>query len=461
MVIEEQTLVNSFFRVYVRAMSHAVNPLWNVVVPLPADARATRRLLPYLPQLSLAERDRRWAETRRRMAARGIDVLLLMANDIYWDMGFANLRYLTQCGSKIGSFALFFHDRDPIVWNAVAHMNRPTNLHLSTQEWTTDLRTITGLGSIAAELRDRGLERASVGLVGFSSTIQTTPTLLYGDVRAMEDALPNATFVDVGDMFEQMRLRKSPEELSMLRAAGKIAKKVLDRVFEFARPGVTEAELYAEMIKTQIANGGEPNIFNLFASGPVEHPPQELWHLLHGAEQPLVPTTRPLADGDLVVSEYHTKYGGYLCHTEFTAYIGKQAPQRLKDIFAVCVECLDVSKQELRAGNTFRAAWTAIREPARRAGLDFVELGWHAMGLASPEFPTVIYPEGFGGNALNGTGIGDLVFEEGMTFGNNIDLHDPHWKVDVGCMYSDFMIVGTGEAETCIGVPRELPQLHD
>jgi Xaa-Pro aminopeptidase len=437
------------------------NTPWRVVVPPLPNARATKRLLPYLPQLSLAERDRRWAETRKRMVLRGVDALLFMANDIYWDMGYANLRYLTQCGSKIGSYALFFHERDPIVWNSVAHMNRPTNLHLSTQEWTTDLRPITGWPAVAAELREHGFGRGRIGLVGFNSTIQTTPTLLYGDVLAMQKELPNAEFVDVGNMFEEMRLVKSPEELTMLRTAGKISKKVLDRVLEFARPGVTEAEVYAEMIKTQIANGGEPNIFNLFASGPVEHPPEELWHLLHGAEQPLVPTTRPLEAGDIIVSEYHTKYGGYLCHTEFTAYLGKGAPQRLRDIFKVCVECLDVSKQELRAGNRLRDAWAAIRKPAERAGLDFVELGWHAMGLASPEFPTVIYPEGYGGNALNGHRIGDMVFEEGMTFGNNIDLHDPHWKVDVGCMYSDFMIVGKNGAETCIGVPRELPELFD
>ena len=68
------------------------------------------------------------------MVIKGLDALLLLTNDIYWDMGFANLRWLTQSGSKIGSFALFFHDEDPIVWNAVAHMNRPTNLHLSTQD---------------------------------------------------------------------------------------------------------------------------------------------------------------------------------------------------------------------------------------------------------------------------------------------------------------------------------------
>ena len=30
----------------------------------------------------------------------------------------------------------------------------------------------------------------------------------------------------------------------------------------------------------------DPNIFNLFSSGPVEHPKNEMWHTLHGCEQP-------------------------------------------------------------------------------------------------------------------------------------------------------------------------------
>lgn len=99
-----------------------------------------------------------------------------------------------------------------------------------------------------------------------------------------------------------------------------------------------------------------------------------------------------------------------------------------------------------------------IREPAKKAELDWVELGFHAMGTASPEFPTVIYAPGYGANALNGAGIGDFVLEEGMTFGNNIDLHDSKWKPDIGCMLSDFMVVRPERAECLIGTPRELAQ---
>ena len=428
-------------------------------VPLPGDARATRELLKYVPQLSLAERDRRWDRIRKKMVMAGLDALVFLGNDIYWGMGMANLRYVLQVDSQIGADAIFPLVGEPVVWNAVAHMNRPTSMYLCLQEWVADFRTRGGMPAVAGELRARGLDRSRLGLVGFSSTIQTTPTLLHADVQALQKLLPQAAFVEVSWMLEEMRVVKSEEEIGMLRQAGKIARKVIDAMVETARPGVPEAHVYAEMIKTQIANGAEPNVFNLFASGPVEHARSELWHTLHGCEQPLTPTMRPLAEGDIVISEWHTKYGGYRCHTEFTVYLGRRAPKELLDIWAVSVECLEASKEALVAGRTIREALEIIRKPAARAGLDWVELGFHAMGTASPEFPTVVYQEGYGSNTLNGHRIGDMVLEEGMTFGNIIDLHDSRWKPDVGCMLSDFMVVRPRHAECLIGTPLELPQV--
>lgn len=143
-------------------------------------------------------------------------------------------------------------------------------------------------------------------------------TLLRVEHEALKRLLPNAEFVDMNGTLADMRIVKSEEEIAMLRCAGKIARKVVDAMVETARPGVTEAAVYAKMIEAQIANGGDPNIFNLFSAGPVEHPADELWHLLHGCDQPLAPTQRPLQLGDLIISEYHTKYAGLRCHTEMT-----------------------------------------------------------------------------------------------------------------------------------------------
>ena len=426
--------------------------------PLPKGARATQELRKYVPQLSLKERDRRWNGIRKKMMLANIDVLLFLGNDAFWDMGMVNLRYAMQVGSKLGAHALFFIDRDPIIWNSLPHMNRPTNLHLSTQNWVRDFRVFGGVPEVAAAVREAGLPGGRIGLVGFGSTIVTTPTFLHGDVLKYQKELPGFEFVDANWVIEQMRLIKSGEEIGMLTKAGAIARKTVDTLIAHSKPGVTEAELYAELIRTQIANGAEPLIFFLLSSGPVEHPTKELWHLLHGAEQPLVPTMRPLKKGDVVLTEFHTQYGGYLAATEFSVYLGKKAPPQLRNIHKACVAALQASLEALVPGNTLKRAWEAIRRPVERAGLDFVELGFHGHGLASPEFPTVVYRPGFGPDSMNGARIGHLVFEEGMVFGNNIDLFDPRWKPDVGCMFGDMVVVRKGGAQRLVDVPLELPQ---
>ncbi|WP_018180664.1 M24 family metallopeptidase [Jongsikchunia kroppenstedtii] len=423
---------------------------------IPRGARPHQLSEDQFPRLSHTEKRRRWDGLRKRMLMRGIDALILLGNDIYWDMGNANLRYVTGIAAKMGSHALFLHDADPVLYNAVPHMSRPFHQQASVQDWVTDIRIGHGVPELAAELRDRGLDRGRLGVVGFSSTIQTTATFLDGELSGLRAMLPDADLVDFSDALQHMRMVKSEEEIDMMRRGARIGRKVLDTLVASARPGVTEAEVYADMIRTQIANGAEPNIFNLLASGPVEHPSDELWHLLHGNDQPVTPTMRPLQQGDLIVTEWHTKFGGYLVHTEYTVYLGDAVPQPLQDIWDVSLECLDATREAFRPGVTLREAWEATRKPAERAGYDFVELGFHAMGLASPEFPTVIYRPGYGSPALNGSRIGGLVLEAGMTFGNNIDLHNPAWKPDVGAMLSDFMVVREGGAEMLVGTPRHI-----
>jgi Xaa-Pro aminopeptidase len=425
----------------------------------PPSARATRALREYVPHLSLAERDRRWSALREAMSRENLDALVLLGNDIFWGAGMANLHYLFQIDSQCGGKGLFCIDGEPAVWNSPPHMNRPTNYYALRQDWVSDIRIDVGLSHVVEEIAARGLERGRLGMVGFSSAIQTTTTLLHEDAEALRRLLPGATWVDATPLVQGLRVVKSEEEIGHLRRAGRIARMTLDAMAAASRPGVPEAEVYAEMIRTQIANGADPLVFNLFAAGPVDHPESELWHMLHGCEAPATPTLRPLAHGDLVVAEWHTKYGGYRCHTEYTVYVGDRAPDELRRLWEVGVECLEASETALVAGRTLREAWEIVREPARRHGVDWVELGFHAMGVASPEFPTVVYEEGYGAPTLNGTGIGDLVLEEGMTFGNNIDLHDSTWKVDVGIMLSDFMVVRPDRAECLVGTPRELAQV--
>ena len=426
----------------------------------PEGAAPTKELLKYVPQLSLAERDRRWSAVRAKMAQAGIDVLVLVANDSFFGMGTVNLRYLTQVGSVFGGYALFFADEDPIVWNSnQPQMQRPTNPYLGTQQWVSDIRINQGVAEIASELRTRGLEKATVGIAPFSSTLVTIPLIFQAEMESLQSALPNARIVDAANILQDLRQIKSAEEVGLLTNAAQIARKAVDAMISTAKPSLTEAQVYAEMLKTQIVNGAEPSVFNLISSGPVEHTESEIWHLLHGAEQPAAPTLRPLADGDVVITEFHTEYGGYLAATEFTVYVGRKAPEKLKDLWKVAVECLDATLEIMKPGKRLEDVWKAVRRPVEKAGMDFVELGFHGHGMASPEFPTVVHrPEMGGPKSMCGEGIEDVEIREGMVFGNNIDIYNPNWKMDVGCMYGDMVVIGPNGAEPLVHVPRELPE---
>lgn len=244
----------------------------------------------------------------------------------------------------------------------------------------------------------------------------------------------------------------------MLQRASHIARKSVDTMIQACQPGRRECDVWADMVYTQVSNGCEPQpLFNLLVSGPMESREPGLRHLLHGIEQPGAPSTRVLERGDIVMTELHTNYGGYLAATEFTVVLGK-APSPLRRIHQVAVECLWAGVEHMRPGVTCRELWEAIRRPCERAGLDFVELGFHGHGLASPEFPTVVYRHGTRPYAMSGTGYEDFELQENMVFGQNIDLFDPQWQPDVGIMLGDMVLVTKNGGQLFERIPLELPE---
>lgn len=415
----------------------------------------SKEIMKYVPHLSLEERDRRWLQIRRKMVMNGLDCLLIWGNDIFWDMGMVNFRYLTHVGSKHGGFSIFPLEGDPVVFSGPPHVNTPFSPFLSAQEWVHDIRPFIGLPNLVESMLEMENERSRIGVVGYGSVL-AAHSVTYRDYVRILELMPNAVFTDATPLVEEMRLIKSAEEISMLEKAGQIARKAIDVMIETAKPGIKECELYAEMVRTQIASGAEAQVFLLLTSGPINGDVGGAKNLLHGIEQPISPTTRELKKGDTVICEFHTSYGGYLTGTEFTVCIGK-APQEYHKIHDVSVECLHAELEHMRPGVTLRELWEAARAPVEKAGLDFLELGFHGHGMASPEFPVVVYKPGKG--MMSGDRIGSFVLEEGMVFGNNIDIYDPSWKTDVGHMYGDCVVIEASGSRQLVGIPEQLPEV--
>jgi Xaa-Pro aminopeptidase len=414
-----------------------------------SDMEGERHHASYVPRLSLEERNRRWLEIREKMAIQGLGCLLLVGNDRFWGLGMTNMRYLTHIASQMAAMAVFPVEGEPVVWTGPPHMNTPTSIYRHTQDWVKDIRVDLGPGPVVEYLKEQKYDRGAIGLVGFGSSLvgDIIPHAVYD---YFQKELPGAKIVNATYLLEQLRMIKSPEEIAMLEKAGQLARRMIETMITSAIPGKKECELFADMVHTHLSNGGEAQIFNLLTSGPVEG--NEEKHLLHGAEQPASPTTRTLRKGDLIITELHANWGGYLAGAEFSVHIGK-APDQLKRIHDVSVQCLETLLKEMRVGNKYRHVWEAVRDVSDRSGLDFVELGFHGHGLASPEFPCWVYrPHA---PILSGKNFADLEIRENMVFGTNIDMHDPKWKKDVGLMLGDMIYVTKNGARRLVNIPLD------
>jgi Xaa-Pro aminopeptidase len=225
-------------------------------------------------------------------------------------------------------------------------------------------------------------------------------------------------------------------------------------MIQTAGPGVGENEVYAAMMRTQIVEGGEPNLFNLMSSGPIDEGGGMRRRLLHGNDQPLCPINRKLERGDLIICEFHVSYGGYLTGVEFSVFVG-QPPAELLELHKVAVECLHAAVEHCRPGVTVHELAAAMRHPVVSRGMDYLELGFHNHGLSSADFPTIVYKPGLG--LMGGDHMPAFVLGENMVLGTNIDIHNPKWKTDVGIMLGDTLQVTAAGGRRLVDIPLDLP----
>jgi hypothetical protein len=73
--------------------------------------------------------------------------------------------------------------------------------------------------------------------------------LPLGFWNSLRKGLPDATFEDFTQAYTDFMLVKSVEEIALLRFAAGVAERVCRVMADVTRPGVSEAEIYAEMMR--------------------------------------------------------------------------------------------------------------------------------------------------------------------------------------------------------------------
>ncbi len=281
------------------------------------------------------ERDRRWGAVRAAAAADGLDCILVplvLDSRSYRprvdepSATGANGRYLTQLDGAVVVLPTS-ETVAPIVITERSARN----------SWLAETRT-SGRGWLdptIQALRDTGMERATIGVVGPTAGTYTHANAADGVIvhSAFADLLarlPDATFRDATDIVGRARYVKSDEEIAALGRASAIAAAGLETLIQEARPGLAEATLYARIMRTLLA-AGSAYVPLVLAAGPPDRPryrhvnPQ-LGHTLEA--------------GWLIEADVRSAWGGIVACESQTVVLGEisssyaELASRQEDAFA-------------------------------------------------------------------------------------------------------------------------------
>ena len=399
-----------------------------------------------LPRLSLKERDRRWAAMRREMAARNLDVVVLWGWPTMWDFYTANARYLCPIGGNAEFNVLVF----PASGEPTAIIQMPTFVEgwRSAQEWVGDIRprSKTWADSVAMRLKELRLDGGRIGMDGYAGPLDPDGWVPHNVHTRLVELMPNASIVPLDDALEKIRAVKSAEELEVLRKAAQLGDLMLATCRDKARPGMKDCEVYADMMRTMIANGGEEPTLFLWACDPLPYP-----HPFR------VPTTRPMERGDVIICEMHPKFGGYFTHVERTFSLGEPDRKQI-EIYEGCVAAYRRGLEGFGPGRTISTAMEAVKDEIVSRGLAICEAGIHGHGLASLEYPRYRH-HAIAADREAVKVIGDQ-FQEGMVFAFNIDLFDPAWHDGkTGCVFAETIEITATGARRLHEFPMEFQQI--
>ena len=393
-------------------------------------------------RLSLAERDRRWAETRRQMEARGLDCLVLWGWPAVWDFCTANARYLSPIGGNAEFNILVF----PLKGEPTTFIMMPTFLDgwRAAQDWIADIRAKRGTwaDTVVGRLEELGLAKGRIGMDGLAGPLDPDGWLPHSVFERLKALAPQAEFVNLDDMMEMMRTVKSTEELDVIAKAARLGDLMLTTCRDIARPGVRESEVYGGMMETMLANGGEEPTLFLWACDALPYP-----HPFR------LPTVRPMLRGDVITCEIHPKIGGYYTHVERTFSLGRARPEQYR-IYDGCIAAYQEGMKNFGPGRPISVAMDRVRDLIHERGFGMCETGIHGHGLASLEYPRYRH------HAIKADQealkkVGDE-FRTGMVFAFNIDLVDPKFHDGkTGCVFAETVVITDDGARRMHGYPIE------
>lgn len=240
----------------------------------------------------------------------------------------------------------------------------------------------------------------------FSSIGYEDECVSVAEHRAMEKAFEEFELKPIGSVLTELRIVKTDDEISEIKAAQSIAESALNKALTAVKVGMTERELDAELTYQFLMHGADGLAFdNIVAFGE------------NSADCHHTPGNRKLAKGDIILLDIGAVKNGYRSDMTRTFCLGDPG-SRVNDLYLLVLSAQQYVLKHLKAGVTGKEADNMAREFFRANGYDkeFGHSLGHGVGIDIHELPVLalrndlplpenavvtvepgLYIEGFGG----------------------------------------------------------------
>jgi Xaa-Pro dipeptidase len=324
------------------------------------------------PLFSDAEMARRHTSVRAEMARRNLDALIVYGSIAMGNSpGQVNLQYLARYAAVIESYLVF-----PAVGDATLLLS--VSYHVPNARaiaYVDDVRSGNALQNVVNRIKELRLERERIGLVGPGATSGSGLTMYTEQRQFLDTSLPGAKFENATNWFDELRLIKSDEELSLLERAGAVTDLAMEEVFQMTRAGITHMELRRAMDALAARHGATfpfGHISSLSMQNPSGHYPD------------FYPTAAKVARDELVMTEFALGYGNYWSKLWGSFFTSEPTPE-YRRLFEVAARVHDDLQAGLKPGMKGKDV-DAFLQPVIEAGLEqpanVLVGGWSAMNHA-------------------------------------------------------------------------------
>lgn len=181
-----------------------------------------------------------------------------------------------------------------------------------------------------------------------------------------------------------MIILKSPREIALMRAGGRMLAEVMERLKTFVKPGISTAEIDRE-VEAFLAERGARPAFKGYRGFPASVCTSINEEVVHGIPSP----QRRLQEGDIIGLDLGCVVDGYYADCAFTMAAGEVAA-RVQELLDVTRESLETAVGLCRPGRRLGDISHAIQEHVEGHGFSVVRaFVGHGIGRELHEDPQI------------------------------------------------------------------------